>query len=166
LDDLDAAAAASAASLKDQLHKLQQQLLQILSAQDTLNEQLDKEPGKYQIRKMGAGSIEHFHSGLTDRIGKRCLAAFAFRLLFYVWPQVHQIWTLRRPCALSIAAWAAALFHSQPRITTLRQHRNRSGGTSLVTTTACAGHVPICFMSAALCPLRSCWEQNLLSEPS
>jgi hypothetical protein len=78
LEDLDAAAAATAESLKDQLRKLQQLLLQIHSAQDSLQQQLDKEPGKYQIRKMGAGSIEHFHNGLTDRIGKRRWAVFVF----------------------------------------------------------------------------------------
>jgi hypothetical protein len=27
---------------------------------------------------MGAGSIEHFHNGLTDRIGKRRWAVFVF----------------------------------------------------------------------------------------
>ena len=35
-----------------------------------LKEQLDKEPGKYQLKKMEVGSIDDFHGGLTDRIGE------------------------------------------------------------------------------------------------
>ena len=77
-EQLDAAAAASIATLKGQLHKVQQQLQQINQAQDALNEQLQlsQEPGKYQIRKMDAGKIENFHLGLTSRIGA-CAAASA-----------------------------------------------------------------------------------------
>ena len=48
---------------------MQQQLLEINQAHDALKEQLKKEPGKYQIRKMEVGDINHFHKGLTDRIG-------------------------------------------------------------------------------------------------
>ena len=48
---------------------MQQQLLEINQAHDALKEQLKKEPGKYQIRKMEMGSIDDFHKGLTHRIG-------------------------------------------------------------------------------------------------
>jgi len=68
-DQLHAAAAASAVVLQQQLFKLQQLLQDISRAQDNLKEQLDKEPGKYQIKKMEVGSIDDFHRGLTDRIG-------------------------------------------------------------------------------------------------
>ena len=65
---IDAATAASARSLKEQLHKVQQLLLQISQAREALLEQQSNT--KYQIRKMEVGSIDHFHKGLTDRIGE------------------------------------------------------------------------------------------------
>jgi hypothetical protein len=68
---LDAVAAASMSSLKEQLHKVQQLLRGINQAQQALKDQLNNDPGKYQICKMKGGSIDHFHKGLTDRIGKR-----------------------------------------------------------------------------------------------
>ena len=68
-EQLDAAGAASATALQELLRKVQQQLLEINQAHDALKEQLKKEPGKYQIRKMEVGDINHFHKGLTDRIG-------------------------------------------------------------------------------------------------
>ncbi len=48
---------------------MQQQLLEVNQARDALKEKLNKEPDKYQIRKMEVGTINHFHKGLTDRIG-------------------------------------------------------------------------------------------------
>ncbi len=82
---IDAATAASARSLKEQLHKVQQQLLQISQAQEALLEQQSN--SKYQIRKMEVGSIDHFHKGLTDRIGEwpscrcaSCLTAICCRV--------------------------------------------------------------------------------------
>ena len=65
---IDAATAASARSLKEQLHKVQQLLLQISQAREALLEQQSNT--KYQIKKMEVGLIEHFHKGLTDRIGE------------------------------------------------------------------------------------------------
>ena len=56
-------------SMRDNLRKAHQQLCDINQAQDSMKEELNKEPGKYQIRKMEVGSTEHFHAGLTDRIG-------------------------------------------------------------------------------------------------
>ena len=67
-EQLDAASAASTTLLKEQLRKVQQLLLQISQAQETLLEQASNT--KYQIRKMEVGSIDHFHKGLTDRIGE------------------------------------------------------------------------------------------------
>jgi hypothetical protein len=65
---IDSATVASARSLKEQLHKVQQLLQQISQAQEAVLEQASNT--KYQIRKMEVGSIDHFHKGLTDRIGE------------------------------------------------------------------------------------------------
>ena len=65
---IDAATAASARSVKEQLHKVQLLLQQINQAREALLEQASN--SKYQIRKMEVGSIDHFHKGLTDRIGE------------------------------------------------------------------------------------------------
>ena len=67
-DQLDAAADASVISLKEQLCKVQQLLLEINQAQETLKKQNSN--SKYQIRKMDVGSTDDFHKGLADRIGK------------------------------------------------------------------------------------------------
>lgn len=72
---LDAAVAASVAALKVQLRHAQQLLFKINEAQEALEEQLNKEPGKYQILTMEVGSISDFHRGLTDRIGADAAAA-------------------------------------------------------------------------------------------
>ena len=78
-DQLDAAAASSVASLKQQLHSAQQLLQEIHQAQQTLNQQLGN--SKYQIRKMDVGSTHDFHKGLADRIGKRPLIRQLSRVL-------------------------------------------------------------------------------------
>jgi hypothetical protein len=82
---IDAATAASARSVKEQLLKVQQLLLQISQAREALLEQQSN--SKYQIRKMEVGSIDHFHKGLTDRIGEwpscrcaSCLTAVCCRV--------------------------------------------------------------------------------------
>ena len=72
-DQLDAAAASSAAWLKEELRKAQQLLQEICQAHEALAEQLSNT--KYQIRKMDVGSTDDFHKGLSDRIGKRALVA-------------------------------------------------------------------------------------------
>ena len=64
----ESASAASTTLLKEQLRKVQLLLLQISQAQEALLEQASNT--KYQIRKMEVGSIDHFHKGLTDRIGE------------------------------------------------------------------------------------------------
>ncbi len=74
-EQLDAAGAASVTALNEQLRKVQRLLLEINQAHDALKEQLNKEPGKYQIRKMEVGTINQFHEGLTDRIGALSPAA-------------------------------------------------------------------------------------------
>jgi hypothetical protein len=74
-EQLDAAARASMSVLRDNLHKAQQQLCIINRAQNSMAESLNKEPGKYQIRKMEVGSTEDFHAGLTDRVGNCAVCA-------------------------------------------------------------------------------------------
>ncbi len=69
-EQLDAAVAASTTSLQKHLRQLQQQLQEVNQAREKLKDQLNKEAGKYQLRKMEVGSIGDFHEGLTDRIGK------------------------------------------------------------------------------------------------
>ena len=70
---LDAAAAASTASLQEQLRKAQQLLVEINNAQAAQKELHAN--SKYQIRKMDVGSTEDFHKGLADRIGNRPVVA-------------------------------------------------------------------------------------------
>jgi len=67
-EQLDAASAASTTLLKEQLRKVQLLLKQISQAQTAQLEQASNT--KYQIRKMEVGLIDHFHKGLTDRIGE------------------------------------------------------------------------------------------------
>jgi hypothetical protein len=177
LEDLDAAAAASADYLKDELRKLQQLLLQIHGAQDSLREQLDKEPGKYQIRKMGAGSLEHFHNGLTDRIGKRRFAVFVFEHVFFTRgtgsPNLDFEKAMRAEHC-SLGGCSFQFTSPNYNITTAPRQEWRylslfprcifvttCTGTSLAATTACPYYVPICFTSAALCPFPSCWRRAL-----
>ena len=68
-------------SMRDNLRKAHQQLRDINQAQHSMKEELNKEPGKYQIRKMEVGSTEQFHAGLTDRIGNCDVPRFRFRFL-------------------------------------------------------------------------------------
>ena len=79
MDQLDAAAASSVTSLKEQLHKVQQLLQEISQAQETQKQHLVNT--KYQIRKMDVGKTEDFHKGLADRIGQRPVAAQRAHLL-------------------------------------------------------------------------------------
>ena len=69
-EQLDAASAASATLLKEQLRKVQQLLLQISQAREALLEQQSN--SKYQIRQMDVGTTDDFHNGLADRIGELC----------------------------------------------------------------------------------------------
>jgi len=84
-EQLDAASAASATLLKEQLRKVQLLLQQISQAREALLEQQSNT--KYQIKKMEVGSIGDFHKGLTDRIGEwpscrcaSCLTAVCCRV--------------------------------------------------------------------------------------
>ena len=74
-EQLDAATSASMKFLRENLRKAHQQLCDINQAQDSMKEELNKEPGKYQIRKMEVGLTEDFHAGLTDRIGNCAVRA-------------------------------------------------------------------------------------------
>ena len=85
---LDAAAAASTASLQEQLRKVQQLLVDISNAQEKQKEL--QANTKYQIRKMDVGSTTHFHNGLADRIGKRHVVAQLANLLSAVFCRVTQ----------------------------------------------------------------------------
>ena len=78
-DQLDAAAASSAACLKEELRKAQQLLQEISQAREALAEQLSNT--KYQIRKMDVGTTDDFHKGLSDRIGERAFVAQVVYLL-------------------------------------------------------------------------------------
>jgi hypothetical protein len=79
MDQLDAAAASSVASLKEELRKVQQLLQEISQAHEALAEQLSNT--KYQIRKMDVGTTDDFHKGLSDRIGERAFVAQVVYLL-------------------------------------------------------------------------------------
>jgi hypothetical protein len=81
-EQLDEATSASMSSMREHLRTVQGQLCAINQAQDSMRDDLDKEPGKYQIRKMEVGSPEHFHAGLTDRIGNIICTPAAFAPVF------------------------------------------------------------------------------------
>ncbi len=61
---------ASTGLLKRQLIHAHRKIKQAFHAKAKLQEALDKDPGKFAIRKMATGSIDDFHKGLRDRIGK------------------------------------------------------------------------------------------------
>ena len=67
---LCAAVDASVESLKQQLLQVHRKVNMAIAAQAQLQEALDKDPGKFSIRKMATGSIDDFHKGLQDRIGE------------------------------------------------------------------------------------------------
>ena len=86
-----AAVDASVAFQKQQLLQLHRQVNKAVRAKAKLQEELDKDPGKFSIRKMATGSIDDFHKGLQDRIGKR--HAYIFCILF---PCINCIFPLLR----------------------------------------------------------------------
>ena len=61
---------ASVDSLKQHLLQVHRDVIKSVRAQVKLQETLGKDPGKFSIRKMATGSIDDFHKGLQDRIGK------------------------------------------------------------------------------------------------
>ncbi len=68
-EELSAAVEASVETLKQRLYKAHNQVKEATRAKAQLQEALDKEPGKFSIRKMATGTIDDFHKGLQDRIG-------------------------------------------------------------------------------------------------
>jgi len=66
---LCAAVDASAESLKQQLIQVHRKVNRSVLAKAQLQEALEKDPGKFSIRKMATGTIDDFHKGLQDRIG-------------------------------------------------------------------------------------------------
>jgi hypothetical protein len=73
---LCAAVDASVDSLKQQLLCAHCKVKKCVLAKIQLQEALDKDPGKFFISKMATGSIDDFHKGLQDRIGKFDLFCF------------------------------------------------------------------------------------------
>ena len=90
-ESLCAAVDASVEALKQQLLQLQRKINKAVRAQAKLQEELDKDPGKFSIRKMATGSIDDFHKGLQDRIGKR----HAY-ILCIIYPCIYCIFSLLR----------------------------------------------------------------------
>ena len=73
---LFAAVDASAESLKRQLLRVHREVKDVAHAKVKLEEALKNGLDKYSIRKMATGSIDDFHKGLSDRIGKKKYRAF------------------------------------------------------------------------------------------
>jgi hypothetical protein len=67
--ELSAAVRASSDLLKQLLYRAHSQVKEATRAKARLQEALNKEPGKFTIRKMATGTIDDFHKGLQDRIG-------------------------------------------------------------------------------------------------
>ena len=65
-----AAVDASVESLKQQLLLMHREVKDVVRAKVKLEESLQNGSDKYSIRKMATGSIDDFHKGLADRIGK------------------------------------------------------------------------------------------------
>jgi hypothetical protein len=68
-DSLLAAVDASLELQKEQLLQVHRQVIKAVRTKAQLQEALDKDPGKFSIRKMATGTIDDFHKGLQDRIG-------------------------------------------------------------------------------------------------
>ena len=73
---LHAAVDASVESLKQQLLRMHRGVKDVVRAKVKLEESLQNGSDKYSIRKMATGSIDDFHKGLSDRIGKQPSRAF------------------------------------------------------------------------------------------
>ena len=71
-----AAVDASVESLKRQLMCVHGEVKVAAHAKRKLEEELKNGLDKYSIRKMATGSIDDFHKGLSDRIGKQPSRAF------------------------------------------------------------------------------------------
>jgi hypothetical protein len=71
---LIAAVDASVDFLKEQLLQKHRRIQNAVRAKVRIQEQLDKSPGKFSVRKMATGSIDDFHKGLQDRIGEYLLS--------------------------------------------------------------------------------------------
>jgi len=67
---LQAAACASVDLLKHRLLQMHRRLNQAWSAKAQLEKTSDSAPSKFSVRTMATGSIDDFHKGLQDRIGK------------------------------------------------------------------------------------------------
>jgi hypothetical protein len=69
-DELHVAACASVASIHLRLQAVHRQVHDAAIAESKHLEALAKDPGKFSVFKMAAGTIDDFHKGLMDRIGQ------------------------------------------------------------------------------------------------
>ncbi len=74
---------ASVESLKQQLLRMHLEVKDIVRAKVKLEESLQNGSEKYSIRKMATGSIDDFHKGLSDRIGKKKQSRSSRKLLVF-----------------------------------------------------------------------------------
>jgi hypothetical protein len=70
VEQLNSAVDASVISLKDRLCKVRQHLKKIKHAEGKREDLISNQTGKFQIRKMEVGSLQQFHEGLTERVGR------------------------------------------------------------------------------------------------
>ena len=154
-EQMRAAVAASASSMERQLHRVQQLLQQITSAQEKLQAQLDEEPGKYVAPLTNCIFVTCWAGTRSARWRSARWKTFTKGLLTEL---ARQIWTMKSPCWQSTAAWADAITSSR-RATTRSPHgRNRNGFILLATSTASACLAPheTWATVGALCPLKTC----------
>ena len=97
-----AAVDASVESLKHQLLRVHREVKDVAHAKLKLEEALKNGLDKYAIRKMATGSIDDFHKGLSDRIGKKKSRAFiplSFQFRFITLEQVLPVLIFSMQCA-------------------------------------------------------------------
>jgi hypothetical protein len=78
---LSAAVDASVDTLKQQLLQVHREVKESVESKQQLEESLKNGLEKFSIRKMATGSIDDFHKGLADRIGKNSSRVLRFYLL-------------------------------------------------------------------------------------
>ncbi len=79
-----AAVDASVELLKQQLLCVHREVKGVADAKLKLEEELKNGLDKYSIRKMATGSIDDFHKGLSDRIGKKKASAFISAIFLWL----------------------------------------------------------------------------------
>jgi ankyrin repeat protein len=79
-----AAVDASVESLKRELLRVHREVKDVAHTKHKLEEKLKDGLDKYSIRKMATGSIDDFHKGLSDRIGKKTSAFIPVNFLIWI----------------------------------------------------------------------------------